>query len=81
MKGRCNRPSHKQFADYGGRGITVCERWQNDFAAFVADMGEKPSRLHSIDRRDNNAGYHPANCRWATKLEQTRNRRCSKPPS
>lgn len=74
MLARCHRPVHKRFADYGGRGITVCERWRADFWAFVADMGERPDGL-SIDRIDNDKGYFPANCRWANQSTQSKNRR------
>lgn len=59
---------------YGGRGITLCERW-NDFATFLADVGFRPSASHSLDRIDNNEGYRPDNVRWATRKEQSRNRR------
>lgn len=74
MRRRCNRPGAARFADYGGRGITVCPRWDS-FAAFLADMGPAPSREHSIDRVDNSKGYSPENCRWATAAEQSRNTR------
>jgi Protein of unknown function (DUF4031) len=72
---RCENPKAKGWERYGGRGITVCERWRHDFAAFLADMGTRPSTQHSIDRYPiSNGNYEPANCRWATPLEQNRNR-------
>ncbi len=73
MVARCDRPTHPRYADYGGRGVTVCERWR-DFANFYADMGERPEG-RSLDRTDNSAGYSPENCRWATAIEQRANRR------
>lgn len=72
MKTRCTNPKSKSFPDYGGRGVKVCERW-NDFAAFLADMGERPAGT-TLDRWPNvNGDYEPGNCRWATKQDQQRN--------
>lgn len=74
MRQRCNNPNHHKYPRYGGRGVVVCERW-NEFANFLTDMGPKPSPKHSIDRYPNPAGnYEPGNCRWATATEQNRNR-------
>ena len=73
MVNRCRNPNSPNFARYGGRGITVCDRWLTSFAAFLADMGERPSLEHSIDRIDNSKGYEPGNCRWATAKQQCRN--------
>lgn len=70
---RCTNPNHAQFKDYGGRGITVCQRWR-DFANFIADMGPRPP-LTMLERVKNHKGYSPANCRWATNIEQARNTR------
>lgn len=79
MKSRCYNPRNKKFSDYGGRGIAVCERWRNDFEAFLADVGLKPSPKHSMDRIDPNGNYEPSNCRWATIGEQMINKRLSAP--
>lgn len=73
MKARCLNPLHRAYRDYGGRGITVCDRWLS-FDNFLADMGEKPTGL-SIDRIDLNGSYFPGNCRWATTSQQSRNKR------
>lgn len=77
MKGRCYNPKNPRFAYYGGRGITVCGRWKNSFENFYADMGDKPEGL-TIERIDNNRGYYPKNCKWATQKEQTRNQRSNR---
>lgn len=74
-KSRCTNPNNMQYHRYGGAGITFCERWLNDFATFYADMGPRPSRRHSLDRRDGTKGYEPGNCRWATREVQNNNKR------
>lgn len=73
MLARCHTETATGYAAYGGRGITVCERWREDFRHFLADMGPRPPGT-SIDRIDGSKGYEPSNCRWATRLEQSRNR-------
>ncbi len=85
MRYRCNRREHKHFHQYGGRGIRVCERWNNSFRDWLADMGERPEGRYSIDRINNERHYScgkcqeclhngwDANCKWSTQLEQTNN--------
>jgi hypothetical protein len=75
---RCTNPKAKKYPSYGGRGITVCERWTNSFSAFLADMGFRPTSLHTLDRKDNNGNYEPGNCRWATRKEQQANLRSNR---
>ena len=75
MLSRCRSETHKQYADYGGRGIAVCKEWER-FEVFFADMGEKPEGM-SLDRIDNDLGYYKDNCRWADQKTQVRNRRNS----
>ena len=75
MRDRCHNPKAKAYAFYGARGIEVCAQWLFSFKTFLQDMGPRPSRKHSIDRKDGTKGYSPENCRWATKAEQDRNKR------
>ena len=75
MKRRCFNSNHKDYPDWGGRGITVCDRWLNSFENFLADMGSRPTAKHSLDRIDNDSDYSVENCRWATEAEQQNNKR------
>jgi hypothetical protein len=86
MIARCERPTHKRYADYGGRGITVDRKWRNNFWWFVEDVGPRPEgvgpsgrSLYSLDRIDNDGNYEPGNVRWATYAEQASNRERTTP--
>jgi len=73
MRERCRNKNNKTYADYGGRGITVCKRW-GKFENFLVDMGNAPTQKHTLERKNNDKGYSPSNCKWATWKEQGRNK-------
>jgi hypothetical protein len=75
---RCESTSHISYPNYGGRDIHVCPRWRNDFPAFLADVGRRPDRGYSLDRKDNNGHYELGNVKWSTRAEQNRNRRITR---
>ncbi len=78
MISRCTSPKNPAWVNYGGRGIRVCRRWIESYDSFLADMGRRPSPGHELDRRDNNRGYTPSNCRWVSRKINSRNRRSAR---
>lgn len=74
MRHRCHNPKRNGYQNYGGRGITVCARWRDSFHNFLTDMGERPSRKHSLDRINNNGNYKKSNCKWSSRAEQNNNK-------
>ena len=75
MKARCVNSNRKDYSRYGGRGVKVCAQWMNSFENFLKDMGERPSKDHSLDRIDPAGNYEPGQCKWSTSKQQSRNRR------
>lgn len=75
MTSRCTLKTNPAWERYGGRGITVCDRWLHSYKNFLEDMGRKPSQRHSMERKDNSKGYSPENCEWATLKQQANNKR------
>lgn len=78
MRRRCHRVGDPAYAYYGARGIVVCTRWRDSYAAFKADVGDRPSAEHQLDRIDNDRGYEPGNVRWVTSIVNMRNRTCTR---
>lgn len=78
IKSRCTNPNHDAFSRYGGRGIGIHPEWATSFDAFLRDVGYRPSRRHTIDRKQNDLGYVPSNVRWATPDEQQNNKRTTR---
>lgn len=78
MKARCYNPKNKSYKYYGGRSITMCKKWRDNFAEFYKDMCPRPDPEYQIDRRNNNKGYSPSNCRWVKRIDNVRNRIDSK---
>lgn len=72
---RCTNPKNGNYYKYGARGITVCDEWLTSFENFYNDMGDRPSKEYSLDRKDNNSNYEPNNCKWSTRSEQQNNKR------
>lgn len=78
MKARCFNPKNPRYADYGGRGITVCDEWAASFEAFLEDVGPRPTSRHQLDRLRNDEGYKPGNCEWRLPAENMANRRATR---
>jgi hypothetical protein len=75
MKSRCYNRNEQNYKNYGGRGITVCDEWRNDFPAFYEHIGPRPSKEYSVERINNDKGYEPGNVKWGTREEQANNKR------